>query len=119
MHRDIKPENILLNQNGDVKLADFGFAKTREPSQIQTDYISTRWYRAPEILLKKPDYSFPVDIFALGCVAAELMLLTPLFAGKNEIEHFSQILDILGKNRIYFSFTSSNTNVYLHPTFTN
>jgi serine/threonine protein kinase len=96
MHRDIKPENILLNQNGDVKLADFGFAKSRDPSQIQTDYISTRWYRAPEILLKKPDYSFAVDIFALGCVAAELMLLSPLFAGKNEIDHFSQILNILG-----------------------
>ena len=97
MHRDLKPENILLNSSGEVKLADFGFAKVKNPSQVQTDYISTRWYRAPEILLKKPDYSFEVDIFALGCVMAELMLLTPLFCGKNELEHFSQILNVMGR----------------------
>ena len=96
MHRDLKPENILLNQNGEVKLADFGFAKPVRRNETHTDYISTRWYRAPEILLKKPDYSFPVDIFALGCVMAELLRLVPLFSGKDETAHFDQIVSILG-----------------------
>ena len=96
MHRDIKPENILLNQNGEVKVADFGFAKFKRRGALETDYISTRWYRAPEILLKKLDYSFPVDIFALGCVAAELLRLSPLFSGKDEMDHFSQITTVLG-----------------------
>jgi serine/threonine protein kinase len=97
MHRDIKPENILLNKNGNVKIADFGFTKSVLNSRSHTDYISTRWYRAPELLLKKNDYSFEIDIFALGCVFAELLLLQPLFPGKNEIDQIYLIFKRLGK----------------------
>lgn len=98
MHRDIKPENILLNQNGDVKIADFGFTKPVYDTEKHTDYISTRWYRAPELLLKKNRYSFEIDIFALGCVFAELLLLTPLFPGQNEIDQLYLIFQKLGKS---------------------
>lgn len=68
MHRDIKPENILITKSGVVKLADFGFAKFEKAKRPFTDYISTRWYRAPEILLKFGRYDVGVDIFALGCI---------------------------------------------------
>jgi len=96
IHRDIKPENILISQNGTVKLADFGFAKLRNDLPPFTPYISTRWYRAPEILLRFPRYDASVDIFALGCVMAELYRLSPLFDGENEVEHLMKIVGVLG-----------------------
>ena len=96
MHRDIKPENILINNNGVVKLADFGFAKSIFENFPFTDYISTRWYRAPEILLKVPNYDLKVDIFALGCVFAELMNLGPIFSGEDEFKHIGDIVKVLG-----------------------
>lgn len=96
IHRDVKPENILISQNGTVKLADFGFAKLRHDPPPFTPYISTRWYRAPEILLRFPRYDASVDIFALGCVMAELYRLAPLFDGENEIEHLLKIVAVLG-----------------------
>ena len=102
MHRDIKPENILMNSYRDVKLADFGFTKHIHESERHTDYISTRWYRAPELMLKKSNYSFGVDIFALGCVLAELIKLKPLFPGKNEIDQLFLIFEQLGKFILYY-----------------
>lgn len=70
-HRDLKPENLLF-YNGTVKIADFGLAKDIRSNPPHTDYISTRWYRAPEILLHSTTYNESVDIFAIGCIAAEL-----------------------------------------------
>lgn len=96
IHRDIKPENVLISQNGTVKLADFGFAKWRGDPPPYTPYISTRWYRAPEILLRFPRYDASVDIFALGCVMAELYRLGPLFDGENEVDHLMKIIRVLG-----------------------
>jgi len=98
VHRDLKPENLLLN-GGSVKIADFGLA--RQPKSCPnepalTAYISTRWYRSPEILLRDPNYGAPVDIFALGCVMAEMISLRPLFPGANEIDQIHQITNILG-----------------------
>ena len=97
-HRDIKPENILID--GDVcKIADFGLARQigQCPNEGSlTEYISTRWYRSPEILLRDSNYSTPVDIFAVGCVMAEMMTLRPLFQGKNEVEQISLIFQMLG-----------------------
>ena len=70
----MKPENILISKKGVVKIADFGFAKLSTDKPPFTDYISTRWYRAPEILLKFQKYNTSVDIYALGCIMAELFM---------------------------------------------
>ncbi len=84
-HRDLKPENLLMTGSS-VKVADFGLAREIRSRPPFTDYVSTRWYRAPEILLRSNIYNSPVDIFALGCIMAELYLLNPLVAGNNEID---------------------------------
>ena len=96
-HRDMKPENLLINSDGSVKLADFGLAREIRSMPPYTDYISTRWYRAPEMLLKMTNYSHPVDIFAVGCIMAELILQKPLFDGKSELDQLHKIFSVLGE----------------------
>jgi serine/threonine protein kinase len=76
-HRDLKPANILINDSGEVKLADFGLAKKLK--RFSTVKVATMWYRAPELLLGIRGYSPKVDIWSVGCIAAELLLKTPLF----------------------------------------
>jgi len=94
-HRDLKPENLLMK--GDtVKVADFGLAREIRSRPPYTEYIATRWYRAPEILLKAPNYNSPVDIFALGCIMAELYLQAPLFTGESELDQLHKICSVLG-----------------------
>ena len=83
LHRDLKPENLLCYHQT-VKIADFGLAKEINAKPPFTDYVSTRWYRAPEILLRAPDYNAPIDIFAMGCIMAELFTMRPLFPGQSE-----------------------------------
>jgi serine/threonine protein kinase len=95
-HRDLKPENLLITERNVVKMADFGLAREIRSSPPYTDYVSTRWYRAPEILLKSTNYNSPVDIFALGCIMAELYLQAPLFNGASEMDQLSKIFAILG-----------------------
>ena len=85
-HRDLKPENILINKEGVVKICDFGLAREIRSRPPYTDYVATRWYRAPEIILKQPNYNSPVDIFALGCIMAELYTFKPLFSGNSELD---------------------------------
>mmetsp|Transcript_16615 Transcript_16615/g.22448 ORF Transcript_16615/g.22448 Transcript_16615/m.22448 type:complete len:113 (-) Transcript_16615:632-970(-) len=80
LHRDLKPENLLCYHQT-VKIADFGLAKEIDARPPFTDYVSTRWYRAPEILLRDPGYNAPIDIFAMGCIMAELFTMRPLFPG--------------------------------------
>ena len=85
-HRDMKPENLLVNSQDQVKLADFGLAREVRSRPPYTDYVSTRWYRAPELLLRSTNYNSPVDIFATACIMAELYLLRPLFPGSSEVD---------------------------------
>ncbi|CDW87509.1 protein kinase domain containing protein [Stylonychia lemnae] len=100
IHRDIKPENLLIMDNSMLKLCDFGFARNLPQqkggsNQIMTDYVATRWYRSPELLLGDK-YAKEVDIWAIGCIMGELTDGEPLFPGESEIDQLYVIQKILG-----------------------
>lgn len=86
-HWDLKPENILVDSvKKKVKISDFGLIKETGASGPYTEYVSTRWYWAPECVLRSHKYGPPADIFALGCIFAELYMQRPIFPGKNELD---------------------------------
>ncbi|KAL1989724.1 hypothetical protein VTN49DRAFT_6921 [Thermomyces lanuginosus] len=117
-HRDIKPENILISTSAPnenpfarysslvtppstpptytVKIADFGLAREIHSKAPYTSYVSTRWYRAPEVLLRAGEYSAPVDMWAVGAMAVEIATLKPLFPGGNEVDQVWRICEIMG-----------------------
>ncbi|GIX66719.1 cyclin-dependent kinase-like 1, partial [Caerostris extrusa] len=96
IHRDVKPENILITKDGVVKLCDFGFARTLSPGDNYTDYVATRWYRAPELLVGETQYGPAVDVWAIGCVTAELMRGEALWPGKSDVDQLYLIRKTLG-----------------------
>ncbi|CAH1776223.1 unnamed protein product [Owenia fusiformis] len=95
-HRDMKPENILCNGPDLVKIADMGLAREIRSQPPYTDYVSTRWYRAPEVLLRSTSYNSPIDIWAAGAIMAELYTLRPLFPGSSEIDEIFKVCSVLG-----------------------
>lgn len=119
-HRDIKPENILVSTSAPqdsastfrrysalvtppstppaytIKIADFGLARETHSKLPYTTYVSTRWYRAPEVLLRAGEYSAPVDIWAVGAMAVEIATLKPLFPGGNEVDQVWRVCEIMG-----------------------
>ncbi|XP_063772769.1 serine/threonine-protein kinase ICK isoform X2 [Pseudophryne corroboree] len=95
-HRDLKPENLLCMGPELVKIADFGLARETRSRPPYTDYVSTRWYRAPEVLLRSTSYNSPIDIWAVGCIMAEIYTLRPLFPGSSEIDTIFKICQVLG-----------------------
>lgn len=95
-HRDFKPENILVNSNGKIKIADFGLAREIRSIPPYTDYVSTRWYRAPECLLHSTNYNSPIDIWAIGAIMAEMYNFKPLFPGSNEKDTLFKICTVIG-----------------------
>ncbi|XP_044514083.1 serine/threonine-protein kinase MAK isoform X1 [Gracilinanus agilis] len=98
-HRDMKPENLLCMGPELVKIADFGLARELRSQPPYTDYVSTRWYRAPEVLLRSSVYSSPIDVWAVGSIMAELYTLRPLFPGTSEVDEIFKICQVLGTPR--------------------
>lgn len=99
IHRDIKPENLLLSTNGLLKVCDFGFARQlndEDKFYLYTDYVSTRWYRAPELLVGDAAYDETVDVWAVGCIVAELFSGQPLFPGDSDLHTLQLILEAQG-----------------------
>jgi cell division cycle 2-like protein len=97
LHRDLKTSNILLNNRGELKLADFGMARYIPPSHAPlTQLVVTLWYRAPEFLLGTTTYATEVDMWSIGCIFGELVLKSPLLQGKNEVDQLSLIFTLCG-----------------------
>ena len=98
-HRDLKPENMILINDREMKLIDFGtwisMSKIKDSSPMG-DYVSTRWYRAPEWILKFPKYDEKVDVFAIGWIMAELFRMAPIFSGKNGLDQLRMYCYALG-----------------------
>jgi len=105
IHRDIKPSNLLLNSECLVKVADFGLArsinstanKEEKTTQILTDYVATRWYRAPEILLGSTNYTEGVDMWSVGCILGELIGGKPMFPGASTTNQIDRIIEVIGR----------------------
>ncbi|CAN8246018.1 unnamed protein product [Cochlearia groenlandica] len=94
-HRDLKPENLLVSKDV-IKIADLGLAREIDSSPPYTEYVSTRWYRAPEVLLQSYVYTSKVDMWAMGAIMAELFSLRPLFPGASEADEIYKICSVIG-----------------------
>jgi len=119
----LKPSNLLLNANCDLKVCDFGLARSARPppnvandsSTFMTEYVATRWYRAPEVMLTFKEYTRAIDIWSVGCVLAEMLNGKPLFPGRDYHDQLSIILDILGTPSIddFYAITSQRSREYI------
>ncbi|CAD8065342.1 unnamed protein product [Paramecium sonneborni] len=100
IHRDLKPSNILIDSDCRIKLADFGLARLAteiDEFTVMTDYVATRWYRAPEILLGSPIYNYSVDMWSIGCILGEMVLSKSIFTGQSTFNQLEKIVEVLGK----------------------
>ncbi|KAL5713313.1 mitogen-activated protein kinase [Ranunculus cassubicifolius] len=97
LHRDLKPGNLLVNANCDLKICDFGLARTSSgKGQFMTEYVVTRWYRAPELLLCCDNYGTSIDVWSVGCIFAELLGRKPIFPGTECLNQLKLIINVLG-----------------------
>lgn len=97
LHRDLKPNNLLINSKGVLKIGDFGLAKNYgSPNKVYSHQVVTRWYRAPELIFGAKIYSTGIDIWAVGCILAELLLRVPFLPGETDLDQLNQIFKVLG-----------------------
>ncbi|KAH7931132.1 CMGC MAPK protein kinase [Leucogyrophana mollusca] len=122
VHRDLKPANLLLNANCDLKVCDFGLARSIKSTSpggkemgLMTEYVATRWYRAPEIMLSFKMYTKAVDVWAVGCILAELLTGKALFPGRDYGHQLDLILDVIGTPTLaeFYSITSRRSRDYI------
>ncbi|XP_065113595.2 mitogen-activated protein kinase 7 [Paramisgurnus dabryanus] len=102
IHRDLKPSNLLVNENCELKIGDFGMARglsashSEESRSFMTEYVATRWYRAPELMLSLHHYSSAIDLWSVGCIFGEMLGRRHMFPGKNYVHQLQLILSVLG-----------------------
>ncbi|KAI3441769.1 uncharacterized protein J3R85_001801 [Psidium guajava] len=96
LHRDLKPSNLFLNANCDLKIGDFGLARTTSETDFMTEYVVTRWYRAPELLLNCSEYTAAIDIWSVGCILGEIVTRQPLFPGRDYVHQLRLITELIG-----------------------
>nr|XP_045365558.1 mitogen-activated protein kinase 7 [Camelus bactrianus] len=101
IHRDLKPSNLLVNENCELKIGDFGMARglCASPADHQyfmTEYVATRWYRAPELMLSLHEYTQAIDLWSVGCIFGEMLARRQLFPGKNYVHQLQLIMTVLG-----------------------
>lgn len=101
LHRDLKPGNLLVNADCELKICDFGLARgfsedVEQNAGFMTEYVATRWYRAPELMLSFSNYTKAIDVWSVGCILGELLGGKPLFRGKDYVDQLNQILMVLG-----------------------
>ncbi|KAL8144315.1 hypothetical protein V2J09_017347 [Rumex salicifolius] len=96
IHRDLKPSNLLINACCDLKICDFGLARPTCGNEHMTEYVVTRWYRAPELLLNSSDYTSAIDMWSVGCIFMELMNRKPLFPGRDHVHQMHLLTELLG-----------------------
>ncbi|XP_043540105.1 mitogen-activated protein kinase 7-like, partial [Chiloscyllium plagiosum] len=120
VHRDLKPSNLLVNENCELKIGDFGMARGlgTGPGQSEaflTEYVATRWYRAPELMLSLDGYGSAIDLWSAGCILAEMLGRRQLFPGKNYLHQLQLILTVLGTppERLVASVGSERVRAYL------
>lgn len=121
LHRDLKPGNLLVNADCQLKICDFGLARGYsenpvENNQFLTEYVATRWYRAPEIMLSYQGYTKAIDVWSAGCILAEFLGGKPIFKGKDYVNQLNRILQVLGTppDETLSRIGSKNVQDYIH-----
>lgn len=95
LHRDLKPNNLLVKSNGNIKIGDFGLAKFfGSPNRQNTNQVVTRWYRSPELLFGAKHYGTGIDMWAVGCILAELLLRVPFLPGESDLDQLTRIFQV-------------------------
>lgn len=119
LHRDLKPSNLLLNSNCDLKICDFGLARSVASSEdnfgFMTEYVATRWYRAPEIMLTFQEYTTAIDVWSVGCILAEMLSGRPLFPGRDYHNQLWLIMEVLGTPNLedYYNIKLKRAREYI------